>query len=197
MTDRRQAWVWMLLTTVGLAGGIAAALALGGPVQRVVGMMLVTPILTCLVGAVLGAAQAVQRRGVRWQWGVATTVGTGIGLAAGVVVVEQGGRFLTGQALRVAGLAPLLRAASFLVVGGVAGLVLGVAQWLVVRRETPRVKNWVTATTAGLAVAFAASSVVVDGLLGGMSSPAGGLAFVLLASVVFGALTSRPWRDAQ
>ena len=187
----------MLLTTVGLGGGIAAALALGGPVQRVVGMMLVTPILTSLVGAVLGTAQAVQRRRMRWQWVVATTVGTGIGLAAGVVVVEQGGRFLTGQALRVAGLTPLMRAGSFLVVGAVAGLLLGVAQWLVVRRERPRVKNWVTATTAGLAVAFAASSVVVDGLLGGMRSPAGGLAFVLLAGVVFGALTSRPWRDAR
>ena len=127
MTGKKPAWAWMLLTTVGLGGGIAAALALGGPVQRAVGMMLVTPILTCLVGAVLGTAQAVQRRGVRWQWIVATTVGTGIGLAAGVVAVEQGGRFLTGQALRVAGLTPLLRAGSFLAVGAVAGLVLGLA----------------------------------------------------------------------
>jgi uncharacterized protein (DUF697 family) len=47
----------------------------------------------------------------------------------------------------------------------------------------------------GLAVAFAAGSVVVDGLLGGMRSPAGGLTFVKLAGVVFGALTSRPWRQ--
>ena len=60
MTDRKPAWAWMLLTTVGLGGGIAAALALGGPVQRAVGMMLVTPILTCLVGAVLGSLELFQ-----------------------------------------------------------------------------------------------------------------------------------------
>ena len=131
-----------------------------------------------------------------WLWVIATIVGVGIGLAAGVVVVEQGGRFITGQAMNVVRLTPLMCAFSLFVVGSVAGTVLGVAQWLVLRRETVRIRNWVSATAAGLASGFCISSLVVDVLIGGIASPLGVLSFVLVAGVVFGLLTGRPLRHA-
>jgi hypothetical protein len=48
---------WMAACTAGIVVGIGAALALGRPVEALVGMMLVTPILTMLVGASLGTSQ--------------------------------------------------------------------------------------------------------------------------------------------
>ena len=48
---------WSLLTMAGLAAGVLAALLLGEPLEAVVGMILITPALTCLVGAILGAGQ--------------------------------------------------------------------------------------------------------------------------------------------
>ena len=70
---------WVVLSAVGLTAGVAAALVLGGPLQAIVGMMLVTPMLTALVGAVLGTAQWLPLRArapIRASsWILATTVG--------------------------------------------------------------------------------------------------------------------------
>src|SRR5437764_4446360 len=91
---------WTLLTTLGLAGGMLTALVVGKPIGKIVGAMLVTAILTSLVGAVLGGLQAVWLRRMLarpiW-WIAATTGGVGIGLAAGIVLVEQLGTLLSGQ----------------------------------------------------------------------------------------------------
>lgn len=190
---------WILLTTIGLSAGIAGALVLGEPIGRLVGMMLVTPVLTCLVGAVLGGAQAVDLRSrLRGMgpWVAATTLGGGLGLAAGAVAVEQGGHLLAGHAVRIVELTPAMRALSFLVLGLIAGTAMGTAQWLVIRRSTLRVKHWIRVTALGLAIAFSASSLIVDAVAGGIASPIGLLSFVLLAGVVFGAITSRPLRRA-
>jgi hypothetical protein len=43
---------WTLLSLAGVSGGLIVALALGAPLQTVVGLLLITPILTGLVGAV-------------------------------------------------------------------------------------------------------------------------------------------------
>jgi hypothetical protein len=125
-------------------------------------------------------------------WVLATTVGVGAGLALGVVVVEQAGGFITGHPVNIVGLTPAVRAFSFFTVGGITGLVLGVAQGLVIGRETVPMTRWINATALGLAVAFAVSSLVVDALLDGIASPIGVLSFVLTAGVVFGSITSRP-----
>ena len=88
------------LLILGLAGGIVAALLVGKPLDQLVGAMVVTAILTCLVGAVLGGMQAVYLRQLLarpiW-WVVATVAGVGIGLAVGVVLIEQVGTLISGH----------------------------------------------------------------------------------------------------
>jgi hypothetical protein len=66
---------WTLLSAAGLAAGLFAGAFLGAPVQAVVGMMLVTPVLTVLGGAVLGTAQwlELRRRFARAGWWVAAS----------------------------------------------------------------------------------------------------------------------------
>ncbi|MGH9316681.1 MAG: hypothetical protein ACRD1P_06215 [Thermoanaerobaculia bacterium] len=158
-------------------------------------MMLVTPILTGLVGALLGTSQSLQLRSLLvrpWAWVLATCAGLGIGLAAGVVVVEKGGGFLAGHAVNVVRLSPFHRALSFAVIGLVAGLALGLCQQLVLRRQAPAVKGWVVTTALALGLAFPVASVLVDSLLSGIASPSGVLGFVLGAGLIFGALTARP-----
>jgi len=52
---------WALFGAAGLACGLIAAIALGAPIQTIVGLLLVAPILTGVVGAVLGAWQPESR----------------------------------------------------------------------------------------------------------------------------------------
>jgi hypothetical protein len=181
---------WTLLTTVGLAGGILTALIVGKPIGKIVGAMLVTAIVTALVGAILGGMQAVWLRRLVarpvW-WIAATTGGVGIGLAMGVVAIEQTGILITGQRPNVLHLSTPMRAVSFLALGLMTGLVLGVAQWLVLH-----VRHWVVTSAAGLALAFTTASLLVDASLGGIASPAGLIAFVVISGVLFGAATSLP-----
>lgn len=197
--DNRLTLAWTALTAVGLGTGMITALVLGGPIQAVVGMMLVTPILTGLVGAILGASQSLQLKSLLsrpWAWVIATGSGLGIGLAAGVVVVEQGGRWLAGHPVNVVSLSTLDRAVSFAVIGLVAGLALGFCQQLVLSRQAPAVKGWIVTTALALCLAFSSASFVVDSLLSGIASPRGVVGFVLGAGLIFGALTSRPLRRA-
>jgi hypothetical protein len=189
---------WILLTTVGLAAGVIAALLLGEPIERVVGMILVTPLLTLLVGAVLGAAQwlelrrHVEVRALRWLAG--SSVGLGAGLALGVVLVEQVGRLLTGGQVRLLSLDPATRALSFAAVGAVAGLLLGFGQSLALRHK---LRRWPRTCALALGLGFPLSSLLVDSLLGGLGSPRGVLAFLLTAGIVLGTLTSTPLRRGQ
>src|SRR5437870_10390661 len=115
---------WTLLTTIGLAGGIVIALLVGKPLDQLVGAMIVTAILTCLVGAVLGGMQAVYMRQLLarpiW-WVVATVAGVGVGLAVGAVIVEQVGTLISGHRPRIVQLNPALRALSFAVLGLISG----------------------------------------------------------------------------
>ena len=53
---------WTLFGAAGLACGLIAALALGAPIQTVVGLLLITPILSGVVGAVLGTSRDLRRR---------------------------------------------------------------------------------------------------------------------------------------
>ena len=48
---------WTVLCGLGLAGGLAVGLGLAAPVEAVVGMMLVTPVILALAGSMFGAAQ--------------------------------------------------------------------------------------------------------------------------------------------
>ena len=190
---------WTFFTTMGLAGGLLGGLLLGMPLGDIVNAMVVTGVVTCFVGGVLGSAQAIGLRRMLpsplW-WILATTVGIGVGLAAGVVLVEQVGILSTGSRPNIARMTPGLRAASFVAVGLVAGTILGFAQWLVLRIQAPRVRGWVPASGAALALALSAASLLVDLSGLGIASAAGFITFVLASGVGFGALTSWPLRRA-
>jgi hypothetical protein len=190
---------WTSLTTLGLAGGLVAGILVGMPLGQVVNAMIVTAVVTCLVGAVLGSVQAISLRSLLpkplW-WILATIVGLGIGLAAGVAAVEQVGILMTGERPHLVQLSAPVRALSFVALGLVAGTLLGAAQALVFRWQVPRIKNWVPVTAVGLAVAFSASSLIVD--LAGVrfASLAGFIMFLFLSGISFGAVTSWPLRRA-
>ncbi|HEY8131253.1 MAG TPA: hypothetical protein VII12_05130 [Thermoanaerobaculia bacterium] len=190
---------WNLLTTIGLAGGIVAALLVGKPLDQLVGAMIVTAILTCLVGAFLGGMQAVYLRQLLarpiW-WVVATVAGMGIGLAVGAVLVEQVGTLISGHRPQIVQLTPALRALSFAVLGLVSGTILGFSQWLVLRRQRPTIQRWIPTSAVALALAFPASSLIVDAFAGGIASPVGLITFVLASGLAFGAITSGPLRRA-
>ena len=190
---------WTLLTTLGLAGGLVAGVLLGMPVGEIANAMIATAFVTCAVGSVLGTVQAMglrkMLRRTRW-WIAATTVGTGVGLAAGVVIVEQMGIFMTGNRLNVAHLNSLWRALSFIAIGLVCGTFLGLFQWLVLRIQMPQVRHWIPASALALAVAFSGSSILVDLTGTRIFSAAGALIFLLGAGGLFGFLTSWPLRRA-
>lgn len=188
---------WTLLTTLGLAVGVTSALVFGEPIERVVGMILVTPVLTILVGAALGAAQWLHLRrsfAASARWVPGTALGLGAGLAAGVVVVEQVGHFLTGGQVRLLDLEPLSRALNFAVVGAMAGWLLGLGQWLALRRSLPG--RWPTTCAVALGVGFPLSSLLVDAFLGGLASPQGLIVFLCASGTALGAWTGRRLKRA-
>ena len=182
---------WTALTALGLACGLTGGVLLGMPLGKILNAMIVTATVTCAVGAILGSFQAIGlRRLLRrplW-WIVATVIGLGIGLAVAVITVEQSGILITGHRPQLAHLSTPVRAVSFVVLGLVAGAILGTAQWLVIRRQMPGVRHWIPWTAIGLAVALSGSSLIAD--LSGL----GPIAFVALAGIAFGAMTSRPLR---
>ena len=186
---------WALLTMLGLAAGIIAAVLLDRPIEAVVGMMLVTPILTLLAGAILGSSQWLQLRSLLNHgrlWILATCIGIGIGLVLGVVTVEKVGWILLGHRPNVVHLTVLGRALSFAVLGTITGLSVGTIQWIIVlRREFPS-RRWIATSAVSLGVAFATSSLIVDTIVGGIAHPLGVVTFVLLAGLIFGLGTARP-----
>jgi len=191
---------WTLLTTVGLAGGLIVGILLGMPVGEIANAMITTAFVTCVVGTVLGTIQATGLRKMLqrpWWWIAASMISVGVGLAAGVVIVEQIGIFVTGTRLNVAHLGSLSRAISFVAIGLVCGTLLGISQWLVLRAQLPQVKYWIPANAIGLAIAFSSSSILVDLTGTRIFSGAGAITFLLSAGALFGVLTSWPLQRAQ
>lgn len=190
---------WTLLTTVGLGGGLVAGLIVGVPLGQLVNAMVTTAAVTWLVGGVLVSVQAVGLRPMLrhplW-WVLGTVVGLGVGLAAGVIAVEQLGLLVTGVRPNVARLGAFMQALSFVGLGSIAGTVLGVAQWFVLRSQAPGVKHWVRTTATGLAISFCVSSLLLDAAAIRISSGLGVVTFVVASGLVFGLATSRPLQHA-
>lgn len=179
---------WTALTTIGLAGGIAAGAWIGA---------LATALIPLTIGGILGIFQAAGLRRILarpWLWIAATLAGAGIGLALGVVVVEEAGALIGGTAPRVAQLSAAMRALSFLVLGLIAGGILGAAQWMVLRAERAAVRRWIPVCAAALAAAFCLASLLVDAAGVQYASALGRLTFLALSGVTFGALTGLPLR---
>lgn len=190
---------WTLFTALGLAAGLTAGVLVGIPLNSFLNAMIVTALVVCVVGGVLGAFQAAGLRpllGRRLWWIAATMVGTGVGLAIGVVTVEEVGTAITGVRPRVAFLSPAMRAVSFVTLGFIAGIVLGVAQWLVLRAQRSAIRHWVVVCGAALGIAFSLASLLLDATGIQFASVIGRISFVILAGVMFGGLTSWPLRSA-
>ena len=180
----------------GLAAGIALGLLLQDPIEALVGMILVTPAVTLLVGATLGAAQWVELRrhlARAHRWLLATAVGLGAGLAAGVVAVEIGGQALLGHPLRLLALGPWAQSACMLMVGALAGALLGLVQRASLR-TLPRA--WPLVSALGLALGLAGGALLAHALAGAITSPAGFALLVLGAGLVLGACTRGAVRAA-
>lgn len=184
---------WIALTALGLSAGVAIALALEDPIGALVGMVLVTPAVTLLAGSILGAVQWIEIRRhfeLAGRWLLGTALGLGTGLAVGAVLVEVGGELLTGRPMRLLQLEPLPRALSFLVLGLVSGLCLGLVQRLMTRGTLP--SNWPLLSACGLGLGFPAGSLLADMVLSGLASPAGFMALILVSGAALGSFTARP-----
>lgn len=193
-------WRWIALSALGLAAGVVIALALEDPIGALVGMVLVTPALTLLAGAILGAVQWIELRRhleLAGRWLLSTALGLGAGLAAGAVLVEVGGELLTGRPMRILQLEPMPRALSFLILGVVSGLCLGFVQRLMLRRTPHLPSNWPILSACGLGLGFPAGSLVADTVLSGLASPAGLITLVLVAGAALGSFTARPLTRAS
>ncbi|HEX9940759.1 MAG TPA: hypothetical protein VGG03_01985 [Thermoanaerobaculia bacterium] len=186
---------WAALTAFGLSAGIGMALVLEDPVEALVGMVLLTPVLTIVVGASLGAFQWLEFRHrveTPGRWILATALGLGIGLAVGIVAIEIVGQALLGHPVRLLQQAPLARAVTMLIVGFVSGGLLGLAQLLIFRKTRRLPRMWPLLSACGLSLGFAVGSLLAQVFAGGITSPAGVLVLVVTAGAVLGASTARP-----
>ncbi len=185
---------WVLLCGLGLGAGLAAGLGLAGPIEALVGMMLVTPIILGIAGLMFGAIQWVAiwtdlRAGARWA--AASALGLGSGMTVGVIAVEVLGRAITGDQVRLVALSPAGRVAGLALVGTVTGLTVGVAQRLALGSATPAAWRWVAWCVLGFGAGLPAGSLAADLLLGGLDSVAGFATFLGVAGLAVGALTVR------
>ncbi len=184
---------WLILTTIGLAVGLPGGLALGAPLEVLVGAMIVTPLMLGLSGLLLGGSQWVALRDRlpgSTRWIGLSALGFAVGFTAAVVLVEQGGAWLTGEPTRMATTGPLGLAVSLVVIGLIGGGTLGLAQSLAVRGVDGAVRAWTATSAVGLTVAFL-FGMGVAALTGGMASGAGLSLFLLTSGLVYAALTGR------
>ena len=192
--SRRLEVRWVLLSTAGLAAGLALGLGLGKPIQALVGMMLVTPVVLAIAGSVLGASQSLaMRRRDRSAalWIGATALGVALGMTLGIVVVEAAGRAIAGAPVRLVAIGPLPRLVGLTVVGSITGLAVGLAQRISLRRYSAVSGRWVAVCVIGFGIGLPGGGVAADLLLGGLRSAAGIGLFLTAAGLITGILTAR------
>jgi hypothetical protein len=185
---------WVGLTMLGLVAGLALTLPLGVPIFAVVGAMAGTPLVLGIVGLALGAAQwpIIRRHLSRsWLWIVASAFGMALGLTAGVTLVEQVGRALTGGPVNFRMLGVAGRSLSFGVIGVLGGVSLGLAQWLVLRPHAPNCKAWIRVNALSLGAGLACGSILADALVLKAGSLASTAVLLLMGSSIAGSFTAR------
>jgi hypothetical protein len=185
---------WVALTVLGLVAGLALALPLGVPIFAILGAMAGTPIVLGIVGLSLGTAQwPIIRRHVSssgW-WVLASTLGLAVGLTVGVILVEQIGRAIIGGPINFRMLGVAARAASFGTIGLMAGALLGLAQWLVLRRHAPGCGRWVRINAWSLGAGLAGGSLLADLFVAKSGSLPSVAILLVIGSAFAGACTAQ------
>jgi hypothetical protein len=184
---------WITLTVLGLVAGLALALPLGVPIFAVLGAMAGTPVVLGVVGLSLGTAQwPIIRRYMSssWWWLIASALGMAVGLTLGVTLVEQIGRALTGGPLNFRMLGVPARAASFGTIGLLGGAAVGLAQWLVLRRQAACRSRWIPINALSLGAGLASGSLLADALMLRSGSLASTAVLLVIGSLVAGVCTA-------
>lgn len=185
---------WAGLTVLGLAAGLALALPAGIPIFAVLGAMAGTPIVLGIVGLSLGTAQwPIMRRhlsSAAW-WVASSTLGMAIGLTLGVIVVEQIGRAFFGGPVNFRMLGVAARSASFGSIGLIGGAALGVAQWLVLRRQAAKCSRWIHVNALSLGAGLACGSLLADALMLRTGSLGSTAVLLVIGSGAAGVCTAR------
>jgi hypothetical protein len=190
---------WTLFSCFGLTAGIALALSVADPVEKLVGMMLVTPVVLFVAGTVLGGSQwlAIWRLHRKWlAWIVATGFAVGIGMTLGIVVVETVGRAITGTQMSLFGGTVITRTISLLVIGLFTGLFVGGSQWVVMRQQL-RGSYWLLLTTLAFTIGFPCGAVAAGLAPGGLQGIMGFALFVSIAGLIVGSVTAWPARHME
>jgi hypothetical protein len=203
---------WTLANAIGEALGLGATLLIGillfarlepalGPLGPVASLVLGVIAGAGIEGSVVGTLQwLVLRRtlaGLRWlSWAAATAIGAGIAWALGflpstavsLLTTTESTQAGGGMALQdISGLASYGLAAGL---GFVAGSILAVAQWWLLRRFVPRASWWIVANGAAWAlgmvlVVLGMSVISTDAVTIGTAALL--VTFVLVAGGVVGA----------
>ena len=127
------------------------------------------------------------RRQVMWIAG--TGAGLAVGMTIGVVAVEMIGRALSGQQVRLVELSPAARSLGLALVGSLTGLVVGMAQGMVLR-DSRTARRWALLSTLGFAVGLPGGGLVADAAFGGLDSPQGFALFLVATGLITGAVTA-------
>jgi hypothetical protein len=184
---------WILLSAAGLAIGLTVGLGVAGPVETVVGMMLVTPVILALAGSLFGASQWLavgkwHRAGVVWI--VASAIALSVGMTLGIVFIEMAGRAITGGQVRLTSLDPPGRSLCLAAIGGLAGLAVGGSQRLALLPYGTAPRSWILLCASAFAVGLPAGALATDLLPGGLQTLPGFATFLGVAGLIIGALTA-------
>ena len=179
MTNNQRSTGWRFWGAWGLA-------FLGFPLGGLAAIGLVGGVESVLDGAIGGAACGAALGAVQWlvlrhrmllsrSWIVATSLGMAAGLALTLALFGTG------------------TAGSTLLRGASTGLLIGLAQWLVLRGSIPRAWVWVPTVAAGWALGWGVSSAIGLGLTPNFAvfGASGALAFQALTGLVLAWLFSQ------
>jgi hypothetical protein len=153
---------WIGTTVAGLALGVTVSTALlgagGRPLSPVLGGLLVVALFGAVIGAILGPVQLLAiRRAPRRMWIAATALGSAAGFAGAAVVGEQVANVISPTTNIVLGGAVIQISA-----GAIAGLGIGSAQWLVLRRPLAMSRWWIAASAVGAGLGYASAAGVLE-----------------------------------
>ncbi|MGK7876115.1 MAG: protein kinase [Xenococcaceae cyanobacterium] len=142
---------WVLANAVGCAVFIAVGNAVGDAVSDALGYNVVGFAVICALGGpAVGIMQWVVLRqvvGRAWWWVLATAVGEVVGGAVGYAAIDRLGYY---------------KLLGYTLFGVLGGSVVGIMQWVILRRVVNRAWWWVLANAVGVGVGFTAIKAILN-----------------------------------